>query len=234
MTDATPAQPATDLLEDLRALSARMRPGERGLGAVERAAAISGCRGEFVPVWAYGSVSAATARVMLWYAVEMLAGVPDVEARLIAAMAEHRQRFAVRAAAARQAVGVLGPAVLGRMHDHTERLVVEELADEDAAVRLLRVVREVAGMSPAARLERQQLEGAAAADGSEVARLAAVREVADWLGALRGRGDDGKVYADVAELKLRTALGEHSPDGPCGCPGCLSVTKSGSGAIQEA
>lgn len=51
-------------------------------------------------------------------------------------------------------------------------------------------------------------------------RLAAVREVADWLGVHRGRRDDGQVYADLAELKLRTALGEHKPDAPCACAAC--------------
>ena len=51
-------------------------------------------------------------------------------------------------------------------------------------------------------------------------RLADVRAVADWLAANRGRRDDGQVYADLAELKLRTALGEHKPDGPCTCPAC--------------
>ena len=49
-------------------------------------------------------------------------------------------------------------------------------------------------------------------------RLKAVREVADWLHKHRGSSDAGRVYADVAELKLRTALGEHRPEGPCPCP----------------
>lgn len=51
-------------------------------------------------------------------------------------------------------------------------------------------------------------------------RIAAVRDFAAWLGSHRGRRDDGYVYADVAELKLRTVLGEHKPDGPCSCPAC--------------
>lgn len=233
----------TDPIEDMRAMAARIRSGDlpdrsemlaaETAGLERLAAAVIAAR-EFTPVWAYGPVDGASARAMLWYAVEILAGVPDVEELLREVAADHAQRFAQRAAGARQAAAVLGPSALARMHDQQEQLMAEQLGDERAAVQLMTVVREIAGMSPATRTERQLLEDAAVASGSEDARLAAVREVADYFGAQRGRGDDGKVYADVAELRLRTALGEHSPDGPCRCPACPAVTRSPSGAMQEA
>lgn len=233
---------ATDSVEDMRKMAARIRADLPDVSArvaaetagLERLAAAVIAAREFTPVWAYGPVGDATARVMLWYAVEILAGVPDVEELLREVAADHAQRFARQAAGARQAVAELGPSALARLHDRQEQLMAEQLGDERAAVQLMTVVREIAGMSPAARAERQLLEGAAPGGGSVGARLAAVREVADWLGALRGRGDDGRVYADVAELKLRTALGEHHPDGPCDCRACPSVTEGPSRAIQEA
>ncbi|MER5608275.1 hypothetical protein AB0F93_03460 [Micromonospora tulbaghiae] len=49
-------------------------------------------------------------------------------------------------------------------------------------------------------------------------RAAEVGAVADWLGQQRGQAGDGQVHAGTAERKLRTALGQHFPDGPHSCP----------------